>query len=73
MPKCNVLTNIGVYTGDIRTDDQDLFVVERRAFHDLCQGLVRPCSCWHSTLWELMSTVQVFSAFFQYYEFDTVN
>ena len=35
-------------------DDQELFVLN--ADHSLtCQGLVRPCGCWHSTLWELES------------------
>ena len=52
-------TDVGVYTGDTTPDDQKLFVVERRAFVDLCAALVRPCSCWNTALWHLQSITQV--------------
>ena len=45
--------------GDASPGDQDVFVVERHAFVALCEGLIRPCTCWHSTLWDLQSLVQV--------------
>ena len=35
-------------TGDITAEDQQLFVVERRAFTELCTSPIQPCTCWHS-------------------------
>ena len=49
----------GVYTGDVTPEDQQLFIVERRAFVELCSSLVHPCSCWNTAFWRLQSVMQV--------------
>jgi hypothetical protein len=54
----NMLSSCGVYTGDVTADDQELFIVERRAFTELCSALIQPCTCWHSALWDLQSVKQ---------------
>ena len=49
-----------VYTEDVHTSDQHLFVCKLTAFSALCQGLVKPCVChWTSHKWGICSTVQV--------------
>ena len=48
-----------MYTGDITAEDQQLFVVERRAFTELCTSLIQPCTCWHTALWDLQTLFQV--------------
>ena len=49
----------GLYTGDTTPEDQQLFVVERRAFTDLCTSLAHPCTCHSTAMWRLQSTIQV--------------
>ena len=54
-----LFTLVGVYVGDASPADQDIFIVEHYAFVALCGGLICSCTCWHSTLWDLQSLVQV--------------
>ena len=48
-----------MYTGDITAEDQQLVVVEVRAFTELCTSLFQPCTCWHTALWDLQTLFQV--------------
>ena len=53
--------NVGVFTGDSDPSDQEMFIVEKKAFKHLCDSLVRPCSCHFSVApWKLDKVVQVF-------------
>ena len=41
-----ILLCVGIYTGDVSSEEGGLFVVaERGCFSDLLQGLYSPCSC----------------------------
>ena len=54
------LYNVGIYTEDTSEDDQCLFVTELHAFHDLIDGLNKPCSaCGVSCPWIVESFTQV--------------
>ena len=55
---CSYIT-LGIYTGDTTSDDQQLFVIERTAWSDLCTRLVQPCVCQSFGSWVVESTVQV--------------
>ena len=65
---------IGIYTGDgDDTSDQELFVVERKAFNGLFSGLVQQCGCLSNPSWKIvfhtglrlcMSTVHEYSMVF---------
>ena len=37
------LMNVGVFTGDSDSSDQEMFVVEQERFKQLCESLIRPC------------------------------
>lgn len=52
------LQSAGIYTGDTTSDDQQLFVIERTAWSDLCTRLVQPCVCQSFGSWVVESTVQ---------------
>ena len=49
----------GIYTGDREESGQQLFLVQRKAFSDLCEGLTQPCSCVGHSTWVLESFQQV--------------
>ena len=50
-----------MFTGDSDPTDQEMFIVEQKAFKHLCDSLVRPCSCHFSAApWKLDKFVQVF-------------
>ena len=55
------IMHVGVFTGDRDPSDQEMFVVEQKAFKHLCDSLVSPCSCHFSAApWKLDKSVQVF-------------
>ena len=50
----------GLYTGDSGPSDQDMFIVEKKAFSGLCDSLVKACSChWEPAPWRLAKFIQV--------------
>ena len=55
--------NVGVFTGDGDSGSdhgQEMFIVEQKAFQNLCDSLVRPCCCHLSPApWRLDKFVQV--------------
>ncbi|KAL5509808.1 hypothetical protein EMCRGX_G005238 [Ephydatia muelleri] len=53
------LDTSGVFTGDQDPDDQKLFVVEKKCFNDLCQGLTQHCSCMCFPSWQVTTFIQV--------------
>ena len=40
-----ILLCVGIYTGDVSSEEGGLFVVEKGCFSDLLEGLYTPCSC----------------------------
>ncbi|KAL5510349.1 hypothetical protein EMCRGX_G005879 [Ephydatia muelleri] len=52
------LRTVGIYTGDEDPTDQDLFVVEQKAFKGLCSGLVQQCGCLSNPSWTLASFIK---------------
>lgn len=48
----------GIYTGG-ENSGQQLFLVERKAFMDLCEGLTRWCTCTQHSVWGIESFQQV--------------
>lgn len=51
-----------MYAGDDDPDDQSLFMIEKIAFQNLCEGLLQPCGCTSMRgSWKLSSFVKVLS------------
>lgn len=51
------LDTSGIFTGDSNPDDQMLFVVEKKCLLNLCEGLVKQCTCKSSPRWKVESLV----------------
>eukprot|EP00731_Ephydatia_muelleri_P008419 Em0004g757a len=55
----SLLDTSGIFTGDSNPEDQKLFIVEKRCFYNLCEGLVKHCTCKSSPCWKVASFIQV--------------